>query len=65
MSSNVPERVGRELYEAPYKAAVDAGVSGGSFFPALFPSPFFHITNHGNSMNWGGGDFFAFFRWGQ
>ena len=26
MSSNVPERVGRELYEAPYKAAVDAGV---------------------------------------
>jgi len=26
MSSNVEERVGRELYEAPYKAAVDAGV---------------------------------------
>ena len=26
MSSNVAERVGRELYEAPYKAAVDAGV---------------------------------------
>ena len=49
MSSNVPERVGRELYEAPYKAAVDAGVSGGSFFLALFPfpSPFFHKTNHG------------------
>ena len=26
MSSNVAERVGRELYEAPYRAAVDAGV---------------------------------------
>lgn len=26
MSSNVPERVGRELYEAPYRAAIDAGV---------------------------------------
>ena len=25
MSSNVAERVGRELYEAPYRAAVDAG----------------------------------------
>jgi beta-glucosidase len=26
MSSNVDERTGRELYEAPYRAAVDAGV---------------------------------------
>ena len=62
MSSNVPERVGRELYEAPYKAAVDAGVGSvmcsfnvrlrpvdqcPPFFP---PPPHTHAHSHSHTL---------------